>query len=118
MVAQPFKAGELSFLDHTDEFPDGSDGWCRPFVHHSFLHRGRSFVPSGFPRSPCSARIASFGKVCRSAADLRECHAAGVTRTEHGEAEETEQYWDELMEAQYEWSSIGKQPRHKGLVKC
>ena len=26
-------------------------------------------------------------------------------------------YWEELMEGKYEWSSIGKQLRQKGLVK-
>lgn len=30
---------------------------------------------------------------------------------------EAKKYWDELMEGQYEWSSIGKQLREKGLVK-
>jgi hypothetical protein len=30
---------------------------------------------------------------------------------------EAKKYWDELMEGQYEWSSIGKQLRAKGLVK-
>lgn len=30
---------------------------------------------------------------------------------------EARKYWDELMEGQYEWSSIGKQLRQKGLVK-
>ena len=30
---------------------------------------------------------------------------------------EAKRYWDELMEGQYEWSSIGKQLRRKGLVK-
>jgi hypothetical protein len=30
---------------------------------------------------------------------------------------EAKKYWDELMEGQYVWSSIGKQLRHKGLVK-
>jgi hypothetical protein len=30
---------------------------------------------------------------------------------------EANKYWDELMEGQYEWSSIGKQLRQKGLVK-
>ena len=30
---------------------------------------------------------------------------------------EAKKYWDELMEGQYEWSSIGKQLRQKGLVK-
>ena len=26
-------------------------------------------------------------------------------------------YWDELLEGQYEWSTIGKQLRQKGIVK-
>jgi hypothetical protein len=30
---------------------------------------------------------------------------------------EPKKYWDELMQGQYEWSSIGKQLRQKGLVK-
>ncbi|WP_437193268.1 BREX-1 system adenine-specific DNA-methyltransferase PglX [Planctomicrobium sp. SH527] len=30
---------------------------------------------------------------------------------------EAKKYWNELMEGQYEWSSIGKQLREKGLVK-
>jgi hypothetical protein len=30
---------------------------------------------------------------------------------------EAENYWTELLEGQYEWSSIGKQLREKGLVK-
>jgi hypothetical protein len=30
---------------------------------------------------------------------------------------EAKKYWDELLEGQYEWSSIGKQLRQKGLVK-
>jgi hypothetical protein len=30
---------------------------------------------------------------------------------------EAKKYWDELMEGKYEWSSIGKQLRQKGLVK-
>ena len=30
---------------------------------------------------------------------------------------EAKNYWDELMEGQYEWSSIGKQLRQKGVVK-
>jgi hypothetical protein len=30
---------------------------------------------------------------------------------------EAKNYWDELMDGQYEWSSIGKQLRQKGLVK-
>lgn len=30
---------------------------------------------------------------------------------------EAKKYWDELLEGQYEWSSIGKQLRKKGLVK-
>ena len=30
---------------------------------------------------------------------------------------EARNYWDELFEGKYEWSSIGKQLREKGLVK-
>jgi len=30
---------------------------------------------------------------------------------------EAKQYWDELVEGRYEWSSIGKQLREKGLVR-
>jgi hypothetical protein len=30
---------------------------------------------------------------------------------------EAKKYWDELMDGKYEWSSIGKQLRQKGLVK-
>lgn len=30
---------------------------------------------------------------------------------------EAKKYWNELMEGKYEWSSIGKQLRQKGLVK-
>ena len=30
---------------------------------------------------------------------------------------EAKQYWDELVEGKYEWSSIGKQLREKGLVR-
>ena len=30
---------------------------------------------------------------------------------------EAKSYWDELLEGKYEWSSIGKQLRQKGLVK-
>lgn len=30
---------------------------------------------------------------------------------------EAKKYWDELMKGQYEWSSIGKQLREKGMVK-
>jgi hypothetical protein len=30
---------------------------------------------------------------------------------------EAKKYWDELIEGKYEWSSIGKQLREKGLVK-
>ena len=30
---------------------------------------------------------------------------------------EAEAYWDELLEGKYEWSSIGKQLREKGIVK-
>jgi hypothetical protein len=26
-------------------------------------------------------------------------------------------YWDELLEGKYEWSSIGKQMREKGMIK-
>ena len=29
---------------------------------------------------------------------------------------EAKSYWDDLMDGQYEWSSIGKQLREKGLV--
>ncbi len=31
---------------------------------------------------------------------------------------EAKKYWDELLAGKYEWSSIGKQLREKGLVKC
>ena len=31
---------------------------------------------------------------------------------------EAKKYWEELLEGKYEWSSIGKQLREKGLVKC
>jgi hypothetical protein len=31
---------------------------------------------------------------------------------------EAKNYWEELLEGKYEWSSIGKQMREKGLVKC
>ena len=31
---------------------------------------------------------------------------------------EARNYWEELLEGKYEWSSIGKQLREKGLVKC
>jgi len=31
---------------------------------------------------------------------------------------EAKNYWQELLEGKYEWSSIGKQLRGKGLVKC
>jgi hypothetical protein len=31
---------------------------------------------------------------------------------------EAKKYWDDLMKGEYEWSSIGKQLREKGLVKC
>ena len=31
---------------------------------------------------------------------------------------EAKKYWDELLEGKYEWSSIGKQLREKGMVKC
>ena len=30
---------------------------------------------------------------------------------------EAEKYWEELLDRKYEWSSIGKQLREKGLVK-
>jgi hypothetical protein len=30
---------------------------------------------------------------------------------------EAKAYWAELMEGKYEWSSIGKQLREKGLVR-
>lgn len=30
---------------------------------------------------------------------------------------EAKTYWDELLKGEYEWSSIGKQLRQKGLVK-
>ena len=30
---------------------------------------------------------------------------------------EAKKYWQELLEGKYEWSSIGKQLRAKGLVK-
>ena len=30
---------------------------------------------------------------------------------------EAKKYWDELVKGKYEWSSIGKQLREKGLVK-
>ena len=30
---------------------------------------------------------------------------------------EAKNYWEELLEGKYEWSSIGKQLRQKGLVK-
>jgi len=30
---------------------------------------------------------------------------------------EAKKYWDELMDGKYDWSSIGKQLRQKGLVK-
>ena len=30
---------------------------------------------------------------------------------------EAKSYWEELLEGKYEWSSIGKQLRQKGLVK-
>ena len=30
---------------------------------------------------------------------------------------EAKNYWDELLKGEYEWSSIGKQLRKKGLVK-
>lgn len=31
---------------------------------------------------------------------------------------EAKAYWEELMDGKYEWSSIGKQLRQKGLVRC
>ena len=31
---------------------------------------------------------------------------------------EAESYWDDLMDGKYEWSSIGKQLREKGIVPC
>jgi hypothetical protein len=31
---------------------------------------------------------------------------------------EAKNYWEELLEGEYEWSSIGKQLREKGLIKC
>ncbi len=31
---------------------------------------------------------------------------------------EAKSYWDDLMEGKYEWSSIGKQLREKGIVPC
>ncbi len=31
---------------------------------------------------------------------------------------EVKNYWEELLEGKYEWSSIGKQLRQKGLVRC
>ena len=30
---------------------------------------------------------------------------------------EAKKYWEELLDGKYEWSSIGKQLREKGLVK-
>jgi hypothetical protein len=30
---------------------------------------------------------------------------------------EAKSYWDELLKGEYEWSSIGKQVRQKGVVK-
>ena len=30
---------------------------------------------------------------------------------------EAKDYWEELIEGKYEWSSVGKQLREKGLVK-
>jgi len=30
---------------------------------------------------------------------------------------EAKEYWEELVEGKYEWSSIGKQMREKGIVK-
>lgn len=31
---------------------------------------------------------------------------------------DAKEYWEELMEGKYQWSSIGKQLRQKGLVRC
>ena len=31
---------------------------------------------------------------------------------------EAKNYWEELLEGKYEWSSMGKLLRRKGLVKC
>src|SRR5262245_23870716 len=31
---------------------------------------------------------------------------------------EADAYWDDLMDGKYEWSSIGKQLRGKGVVPC
>ena len=31
---------------------------------------------------------------------------------------EAKSYWDDLMDGKYEWSSIGKQLREKGQVRC
>jgi hypothetical protein len=31
---------------------------------------------------------------------------------------EARTYWDELVEGEYAWSSIGKKLRDKGLVQC
>ncbi len=31
---------------------------------------------------------------------------------------EAKKYWEELLEGKYEWSSIGKQLRQKGIVSC
>jgi hypothetical protein len=31
---------------------------------------------------------------------------------------EAKKYWDELLEDKYEWSSIGKQLREKGIISC
>ena len=39
---------------------------------------------------------------------------AGIRRTPWKEAKK---YWNELLDGKYEWSSIGKQLREKGLVK-
>ena len=30
---------------------------------------------------------------------------------------EAKSYWDELLDGKYEWSSIGKQLREKGIIK-
>ncbi len=31
---------------------------------------------------------------------------------------EAKNYWEELVEGKYEWSSMGKLLRRKGIVKC
>ena len=76
--------------------------------------------------APCSSKIIKAGaligdtKMLLSPWELRREITPLATRLEAvgKPAKEIKQYWDELMEAQCEWSSIGKQPRHKGLVKC